>query len=68
MGRIPLYPSLKHGYDFIGEFLERASTVGEGRRLQSVEFVENTVDGRVCNKVVDIVVLCGDLLSLVNER
>jgi hypothetical protein len=53
--------------DLSGELLSGAGAVRDGGGLQAVELVEGVVDGRVGDEVVDVVVLGGGALRLVDE-
>ena len=53
--------------DLGGELLGGAGAVRDGGGLQAIELVEGVIDGRVGNEVIDVVVLGGGALRLVDE-
>ena len=58
---------LQHGHDLGREVGEAAGAVGDRRGAQPVQLVQDPVDGRVGDEVVDVVRVGGRALRLVDE-
>lgn len=68
IGRVALYAAPQDRDDSVREFLKGGGAMGDRGGLETVEFVEYSVNGRIGYEVVHIVVFCGEALGFVNER
>lgn len=67
VGGVSFDAPLEDGYDLVGEVVERTGAVRYWCWLQAIELVQDAVDGRISDEMVDIILLRSNLLRFVDE-
>lgn len=67
MRGVSLNATLENWDNFVWEFVESASTVGDRSGLKAIEFIQNVVDGSVSDEMINVVVFRCEALLFVDK-